>query len=174
MIPYKSHLATLVPKAGEIRLEIIKTISTLAAQIHEERLRQRRAELASLRGELERIGRELREMRVRYDWPHLIRSELRKAGFNPNEPRVPAGQPDGGQWTSEGAVAAGDSEIVSDALDTDWIPGAQYAAEGHHWVPRAVYGKYPLQPETKKVFEKAPTACRRQRESVDLRASELQ
>lgn len=25
----------------------------------------------------------------------------RKANFNPNQPRVPAGNPDGGQWTSE-------------------------------------------------------------------------
>lgn len=28
--------------------------------------------------------------------------DLLKAGFNPDEPRVPAGNPDGGQWTSEG------------------------------------------------------------------------
>lgn len=27
---------------------------------------------------------------------------LRKAGFNPDQPRVPRGDPDGGQWTSEG------------------------------------------------------------------------
>ena len=26
-----------------------------------------------------------------------------KAGFNPNQPRVPAGNPDGGQWTGSGA-----------------------------------------------------------------------
>ncbi len=29
-------------------------------------------------------------------------TDLRKAGFNPNQPRVPAGNPDGGQWTDEG------------------------------------------------------------------------
>ena len=28
--------------------------------------------------------------------------DLLKAGFNPDEPRVPAGNPDGGQWTGEG------------------------------------------------------------------------
>jgi hypothetical protein len=29
----------------------------------------------------------------------LFPTELRKAGFNPDEPRVPAGNPQGGQWT---------------------------------------------------------------------------
>ena len=133
MIPYKSHLATLVPTTGATQLEIIKAINTLAARDQEQRLRLRRAELASLRGELEGIARDLHKLCR--DWPLLIRSELRKAGFNPDEPRVPAGRPDGGQWTSD-AVAAGDSEVISDAPDTNWIPGAQYAADGHHWVPR--------------------------------------
>ena len=32
----------------------------------------------------------------------------RKANFNPNQPRVPAGNPDGGQWTrDEGVVVPG-------------------------------------------------------------------
>ncbi len=33
-----------------------------------------------------------------------------KAGFNPDQPRVPAGNPDGGQWTS-GEGATGDSAV---------------------------------------------------------------
>jgi hypothetical protein len=32
----------------------------------------------------------------------LSPAELRKAGFNPDEPRVPAGDPQGGQWTTDG------------------------------------------------------------------------
>lgn len=110
MISYKPYLATLVPKTWETRLEIIKAIGTLAAQSHEDHVRLRRAEVAWLRGEFEAIARELRKLCP--DWPLLIRSELRKAGFNPNEPRVPAGRPDGGQWTSEGGLAANDSEVV--------------------------------------------------------------
>jgi len=47
------------------------------------------------------------------------------------------------------------SEVVSDAPDTNWVPGAQYATEGHHWVPKGVYEKEPLKPETKKVFDNA-------------------
>ena len=31
----------------------------------------------------------------------------RKAGFNPDQPRVPAGNPGGGQWTSGGSVGGG-------------------------------------------------------------------
>jgi hypothetical protein len=54
----------------------------------------------------------------------LIRLAL-KAGFNPNQPRAPAGQRDGGKWTSGGGS---DTRIVSDATpDNNWIPGAQYA-----------------------------------------------
>jgi hypothetical protein len=39
------------------------------------------------------------------DAPRLTRSvttRLAKDGFDPDEPRVPAGNPDGGQWTGEG------------------------------------------------------------------------
>ncbi|HEY3908301.1 MAG TPA: hypothetical protein VGM07_00245 [Stellaceae bacterium] len=32
---------------------------------------------------------------------------LRKTGYNPDEPRVPAGNPDGGQWTNGGGGNAG-------------------------------------------------------------------
>lgn len=59
----------------------------------------------------------------------------RKAGFNPDQPRVPAGNPDGGQWTDSGGGAPGgntvvltDPRILSDATpENTWIPGAQYA-----------------------------------------------
>jgi hypothetical protein len=33
----------------------------------------------------------------------LLSTELCKAGFNPGEPRVPAGNPQGGQWTTDGS-----------------------------------------------------------------------
>lgn len=35
-----------------------------------------------------------------------IAESLAKAGFDPEEPRVPAGNPDGGEWTSEGGDTA--------------------------------------------------------------------
>jgi hypothetical protein len=49
-------------------------------------------------------------------------------------------------------------QILSDAFaDDEWIPGARYAAEGHHHNPRAIYRKYPLPEETRRVFDKATT-----------------
>jgi hypothetical protein len=57
----------------------------------------------------------------------------RKAGFNPGQPRVPAGNPDGGQWIGAGGGEEGvgfdDPRILSDATpDYEWKPGAQYAS----------------------------------------------
>lgn len=39
-----------------------------------------------------------------------------KAGFNPNQPRVPAGNPDGGQWTGSGGGGSSSSTVGGDAL----------------------------------------------------------
>lgn len=44
----------------------------------------------------------LRRMQLAYA-RHLV--ALGKAGFNPAQPRVPAGHPEGGQWTREGGAA---------------------------------------------------------------------
>jgi hypothetical protein len=51
--------------------------------------------------------------------------------YDPAQPRVPAGHPDGGEWTSGdwGGAANASSEVLSDATpDSAWKPGAQYAA----------------------------------------------
>jgi hypothetical protein len=52
--------------------------------------------------------------------------------YNPNQPRVPAGHSDGGQWTSAGGTTGrGTSQVLSDVTpDNDWKPGAQYANNG--------------------------------------------
>ena len=49
--------------------------------------------------------------------------------YSPDQPRVSAGNSDGGQWTSEGGSnASNDLPITSDATpDNPWRPGAQYA-----------------------------------------------
>jgi hypothetical protein len=53
--------------------------------------------------------------------------------YNPLQPRVRAGHPDGGQWTAEdssGATNAPSQQVLSDATpDNTWRPGAQYAAD---------------------------------------------
>ena len=73
-----------------------------------------------------------------------------------SSPGALAGDHNTGDWTDR--HADGDPKIISDASpDNEWILNAQYAAEGHHHNPRAVYEKFPLPPETRKVFEKATT-----------------
>jgi hypothetical protein len=57
--------------------------------------------------------------------------DLCKYGFNPNEPRVPAGERGAGQWTDEDWIAAPSAprSVLSDATpENTWKPGAQYAA----------------------------------------------
>src|SRR4029077_17002051 len=51
--------------------------------------------------------------------------------YSPNQPRVPAGSPEGGQWTSGaravGNAAVADGQVLSDAGPDPIRPGAQYA-----------------------------------------------
>jgi hypothetical protein len=85
---------------------------------------------------------------IRPDWRRFVQpgSELwalyesieRK--YRPDQPRVPAGVPEGGQWT------------VDDGATTTTL-----SAAGHHHIPQSVYKKYNLRPETRKVFEEATT-----------------
>jgi hypothetical protein len=64
-------------------------------------------------------------------------------GYNPNQPRVSAGHPDGGQWT-------GDDD---DLDDYDWA--IDVAGVGHHWYARHFYRRYPFSRETRRVFRNA-------------------
>lgn len=83
-----------------------------------------KSEGAALRVQLARITREivarrvqglppLRESDPRWLWLiagyQQYRNACLKAGFDPNQPRVPAGNPDGGQWASEGGAGGGDA-----------------------------------------------------------------
>ena len=77
-------------------------------------------------------------------WQLALRRFARK--YRRDQPRVPAGNPDGGQWTSDGHSQA-----------TDFSASRRGRARGHHKVPVGVYGKLPLQDETRKVFENATT-----------------
>lgn len=70
--------------------------------------------------ELERERRELQYelAKLRADW-ELLKFELRgQKVFNPNQPRLPAGSPEGGRWTSDQVL----SELSSSA------PGSQTQA----------------------------------------------
>lgn len=73
------------------------------------------------------------------------------AKYDPDQPRVPAGNPDGGQWSS-GSVGTSAREDA-DAIEF----GAARRTRGHHYVTREIFGKEPLPAETRAVLEKATT-----------------
>lgn len=65
--------------------------------------------------------------------------------FNADQPRVPGGSPDGGQWMSGGeGGAAPDSEEL--------LPENAAPVQGHHYEPNAVVKKFPFSEEAQKVF----------------------
>jgi hypothetical protein len=76
---------------------------------------------------------------------------VQKYGYNPEQPRVPAGNSTGGRWTKDGVQFAASAEDDSQALIFKRPRG------GHHFVPGAVFQKLPLKPETRQVFESART-----------------
>lgn len=60
---------------------------------------------------------------------HLGVTERFRHGYDPNQPRVPAGNPKGGQWTDKSlgnfAAPINDPRVISDTdPDNLWIPGA--------------------------------------------------
>jgi hypothetical protein len=123
MIPYKWPVATAIPQNPVVRREIAEAMQAFLED-GDEQLRQRRAEIASLRQGLDELGQEI--ARFRRDAPALLLSELRKYGYNPDEPRVPEGNPGPGRWTR---VAAGSNpQLLSDAAPNNpGEPPSQYA-----------------------------------------------
>ena len=112
------------------------------------------AELSALRASHERVRQLLAQVKYELAWRRLCR----KYGYNPNQPRVPAGNPDGGQWTN-GVNAAGNAatlgkpEVANELVTED----AALRRGGHHYIPRAVYKNRRLSDEARKVFEETTT-----------------
>jgi hypothetical protein len=108
-----------------------------------------RTDLARLR-EIAMLQRELRELK-------LQRLSYDDKAYNPNQPRVLAGSPDGGQWTLDG----GQGDRVRVAQFSSTITDAEgrpyYRPGGHHEMPEGVYKKWSLQPETRKIFRQSST-----------------
>jgi hypothetical protein len=143
MKPPLPRTLSAVPQTLHARLEIAKAIRTLVGPGEDELLRQRRAEIAAIRHDLEALSRDIRK--AGEEWLALAKAELRAAlkKYSPDQPRVPAGNPDGGQWTNENSlaptqdyspsaqgssvVAPRPNAILSDATPDAIRPGAQYA-----------------------------------------------
>ncbi|MFZ1923190.1 MAG: hypothetical protein WAU57_16305 [Xanthobacteraceae bacterium] len=86
MIPYKWPVATAIPQNPMVRREIVKAMRVLIED-GDEQFSRRRAEIAAIRLGLEEIARDI--AKICREAPSLILSELRKYGYNPEEPRVP-------------------------------------------------------------------------------------
>jgi len=90
----------------------------------------------------------------------MLRRELAlRRKYSPDQPRVPAGNPDGGQWTEDGSSTGRirfaenrDPNTITDAWGNRY-----YNPGGHHEVPRGVYRHWNLRPETRRVFDQATT-----------------
>jgi hypothetical protein len=135
------------------------------------------AEIAAEQRFIKDLRYELAEHKFELAYRRVLRSL--KYGYNPNQPRVPAGSREGGRWTSENGAAANNAQptnteetiesgheepqsILDLSSESEFQPGIQQIAarsraNGHHYVPYGVFGKYPLPPETQKVFEDAKT-----------------
>ena len=135
MSPYQPNVLTGVPNALEKRLEVIESIRALTAPDADARFRRRRDEIAAIRRDLQVLALTVVELQRACD-PRL-RSYVLK--YNPDQPRMPAGNPQGGQWTSEGgdandasssdgAQTNGSSDVAGDPSDGVGDRDPQYAA----------------------------------------------
>jgi hypothetical protein len=111
MKPPLPRTLSAVPQTLHARLEIAKAIRTLAGPNEDELPKQRRVEIAAIRRDLEALSRDLHKAFEAA--ATLAKAELRAAlkKYSADQPRVPAGNPDGGRWTTEPGtqVAANDS-----------------------------------------------------------------
>lgn len=126
----------------------------LARRREEEVEAEREAELKALNAQHLQVCRELADLKFELAFRRIFRK------YDPNQPRVPAGNPDGGQWTSDagkdGSTPGLRSNSASDELSASRrVPGSR--ARGHHYVPKAVYKHLPLSPEARKVFREEST-----------------
>lgn len=76
--------------------------------------------------------------------------------YNPDQPRVPAGNPDGGQWTSAPGEGLGGLGVhnIHDSVAGERI---EIVANGHHFIPQAVFNALELSPEARRVFSSDKT-----------------
>ena len=84
-------------------------------------------ELAELRASHERAREMLAEVKYELAWRRLCR----KYGYNPNQPRVPGGNPDGGQWTNDEQWVGqrnGPAALSGAAPNNDSTARVRYAA----------------------------------------------
>lgn len=144
MNQYGPRIATVSLKTLEKWRDVMEAMRALAAQ-EDGQIRQWQADVAALRRDLEVLRDTLPSLvmqsidQARRECGLLLRSHLQK--YSPDQPRVPAGNRGGGEWTNEGdgessadrtSPDGSGHEISSDApaASSDGPPekGPQYAA----------------------------------------------
>jgi hypothetical protein len=127
MKPPLPRTLSAVPHTLHVQLEIAKAIRMLAGPDEDELLRQRRAELAAIRHDLEALSRDIRK--AGEEWLVRAKAELRSAlkKYSPDQPRVSAGNPDGGQWTTADGGSGSPSSSSGATVDEPGHP-RRYAA----------------------------------------------
>jgi hypothetical protein len=118
MKPPLPRTLSAVPQTLHVQLEIAKAIRTLAGPDEDELLRRRRAEIAAIRRDFELLAADIRK--AFEEAGALAKAELRAAlkKYSPDQPRVPAGNPDGGEWTSGSKSPSGPSGVARDGSAT--------------------------------------------------------
>jgi hypothetical protein len=99
---------------------------------------------------------------VRPDWRRYVQPgsdaaavfELYEQKFSPDQPRVPAGNREGGQWISS---PDGTPSRTTRNETTELSAQSRQRGKGHHELPQALYRNLPLPEETRKVFDEATT-----------------
>jgi hypothetical protein len=125
MIPYRPHILTEVPRSLEKRLKMIEAIARHTAQEN----RARPINNVPPHAPHECFGPTIRETypELAALWQWLILK------YSPDQPRVPAGSREGGQWAKgEGSEAASDSASSATsaiATDTPVIPVANHPVQ---------------------------------------------
>src|ERR1700719_4685688 len=121
MNPYGPRILTAVPQTLHTQLEIAKAIRTVTGPDEDELLRQRRAEIAAIRRDLDVLVRGVRKLAE--ELPALVMAELQSElkKYSPGQPRAPAGNRDGGEGRSGGEPGAAPP-----------IPRVRYAALDTH------------------------------------------
>jgi CDI toxin RNase A-like protein len=127
MKPSLPRTLSAVPQTLHAQLEIAKAIRALAGPDEDELLRQRRTEIAAIRHDLEALPRDIRK--AGEEWLVLVKAELRAAlkKYSPSQPRVPAGNRGGGQWTKGDGNSGSPSSSSGAASDEPEHP-TRYAA----------------------------------------------
>lgn len=113
------------------------------------------AEHEALRESLLSLRRQLAEVKFELAFRRIFHK------YDPHQPRVPMGSPDGGQWRNGDAESDDESNDTGATLD-DLGPSeatdlSSSGRGGHHYLPRGIYNKRSLSDETRRVFEDGTT-----------------